>query len=273
MANDMEDVGRGDKELCSETLRVESKLFYLDLKENSRGRYLKISERGNNRERSTIIVPSAGIQWFVELFHYFSGAINTNNVISKELPIENKVFFFDVGENPRGRFLRVSESGAGPRGRSSLIVPSGGAGLTGWANFRDTLSRIYAAEAQLSGQPAVDIAPDSKADLSVGGNQRVVGPGPAPPALITAENGSQILRVGQKRFFLDPGSNHRGQFVRITEAVGPERNSIIIPCQAIPEFQEAICLVFEGLKVSPPPEEEERPASSAHTNTGAASQA
>lgn len=33
--------------------------------------------------------------------------------VSKELPIENKVFFFDVGENPRGRFLRVSESGAG----------------------------------------------------------------------------------------------------------------------------------------------------------------
>eukprot|EP00210_Caulerpa_lentillifera_P004895 g4671.t1 len=272
MANTMEDVARGDKELCSETLRVESKLFYLDLKENSRGRYLKISEKGNNRERSTIIVPSAGIQWFVELFHYFSGGTNENSgVVSKELPIENKVFFFDVGENPRGRFLRVSESGAGPRGRSSLIIPSGGAGLTGWANFRDTLSRIYAAEAQLSGQPAVPIVPDSRSELSVGGNQRVVGPGPAPPALISAENGSQILRVGQKRFFLDPGTNHRGQFVRITEAIGPDRNSIIIPCQAIPEFQEAIRLVFQGLKVSPP--EERNTTTTAPTNTGAASQA
>lgn len=106
-----------------------------------------------------------------------------SGVVSKELPIENKVFFFDVGENPRGRFLRVSESGAGwvlsfvasyywscdldrPRGRSSLIIPSGGAGLTGWANFRDTLSRIYAAEAQLSGQPAVPIVPDSGVDVS-----------------------------------------------------------------------------------------------------------
>jgi len=96
----------------------------------------------------------------------------------------------------------------------------------------------------------------------------VVGPGPAPPALISAENGSQILRVGQKRFFLDPGTNHRGQFVRITEAIGPDRNSIIIPCQAIPEFQEAIRVVFQGLKVSPP---EERPTP-AHTNAGAASQ-
>lgn len=250
MAN-IDDVTRGDKELCSETLRVESKLFYLDLKENARGRYLKVSEKGNNRERSTIIVPSAGISWFVELFHYYAGGTNEpGGPVNKELPIENKVFFFDVGENPRGRFLRVSESGAGPRGRSSLIIPSGGAGLTGWANFRDTLSRIYAAEAQLSGHvvPPTDLPP--VLDATVGGNQRVVGPGPAPPALVSADNGSQILRVGQKRFFLDPGTNHRGQFVRITEAIGPDRNSIIVPCQAIPEFQEAVRMVFEGLKLN-----------------------
>lgn len=263
----IDDVTRGDKELCSETLRVESKLFYLDLKENARGRYLKVSEKGNNRERSTIIVPSAGISWFVELFHYYAGGTNEpGGPVNKELPIENKVFFFDVGENPRGRFLRVSESGAGPRGRSSLIIPSGGAGLTGWANFRDTLSRIYAAEAQLSGHvvPPVDRPPvldvgvgdwveNGNHDFpqaTVGGNQRVVGPGPAPPALVSADNGSQILRVGQKRFFLDPGTNHRGQFVRITEAIGPDRNSIIVPCQAIPEFQEAVRMVFEGLKLN-----------------------
>lgn len=272
MTNITEDGLRGDKELCSETLRVESKLFYLDLKENTRGRYLKISEKGQNRERSTIIVPSAGIQWFVELFNYFAGGTNEQGAtVSKELPIENKVFFFDVGENPRGRFLRVSESGAGPRGRSSLIIPSGGAGLIGWANFRDTLSRIYAAEAQLSGEPVIPALPSSGADLSVGGSQRVVGPGPAPPALVSAENGSQILRVGQKRFFLDPGTNHRGQFVRITEAIGPDRNSIIVPCQAIPEFQEAVRLVFEGLKLSDPTES--RAAADAPVNTGAASQA
>ena len=33
--------------------------------------------------------------------------------MSKELPIEPKAFYFEVGENTRGRFLRVSESGAG----------------------------------------------------------------------------------------------------------------------------------------------------------------
>lgn len=52
-----------------------------------------------------------------------------------------------------------------PRGRSSLIIPSGGAGLIGWANFRDTLSRIYAAEAQLSGEPVPPV-PASGPDVS-----------------------------------------------------------------------------------------------------------
>ena len=43
----------------------------------------------------------------------------------EELQVENKAFFFDVGENPRGRFLKVSERG-GPATRSLLIVPDGG---------------------------------------------------------------------------------------------------------------------------------------------------
>lgn len=32
---------------------------------------------------------------------------------NKELAVENKVFYFAVGENQRGRFLRISESGIG----------------------------------------------------------------------------------------------------------------------------------------------------------------
>ena len=57
-------------------LQVESKLFYLDLKRNARGRYLKIAEKGTNRERSTIIVPYTGIMWFRELFNYYAGGTN-----------------------------------------------------------------------------------------------------------------------------------------------------------------------------------------------------
>ena len=67
------------RELCrndTRRLQVESKLFYLDLKRNARGKYLKIAEKGTNRERSTIIVPYTGIMWFRELFNYYAGGAN-----------------------------------------------------------------------------------------------------------------------------------------------------------------------------------------------------
>ena len=52
--------------------QIESKIFFCDAKANARGLYLKISEKGTNRERSTIIVPGQSLPWFRELFNYFA---------------------------------------------------------------------------------------------------------------------------------------------------------------------------------------------------------
>ena len=52
--------------------QIESKIFFCDAKANSRGLYLKISEKGTNRERSTIIVPGQSLPWFRELFNYYA---------------------------------------------------------------------------------------------------------------------------------------------------------------------------------------------------------
>ncbi|GFQ00736.1 transcription factor pur-alpha 1 [Phtheirospermum japonicum] len=87
-------------------MQVEHKLCYFDLKENPRGRYLKISDK-TSATRSTIIVPSNGIAWFLDLFNYYVNS-EDQDVFSKELQLDAKVFYFDVGENRRGRFLKVS---------------------------------------------------------------------------------------------------------------------------------------------------------------------
>lgn len=81
----------GDSELISKTLQIENKLFYLDLKENPRGRYLKISEK-TSTSRSTIIVPFGAIGWFLDLFNYYANANNTE-LSSKELQYDSKVSF------------------------------------------------------------------------------------------------------------------------------------------------------------------------------------
>lgn len=91
--------GGGDVELMSKTLQVEHKLFYFDLKENSRGRYLKISEK-TSATRSTIIVPSNAIYYFFDIFGYYVEAVDQpQDAVSKELQLDNKV------RGPRDLFI------------------------------------------------------------------------------------------------------------------------------------------------------------------------
>ena len=51
--------------LISEKIQVERKIFFFDLKENDRGRFLKITEDVSGR-RDTIIVPAAGLADFAQ---------------------------------------------------------------------------------------------------------------------------------------------------------------------------------------------------------------
>ena len=56
---------RIDDPLASEKIQVERKIFFLDLKENQRGRFLKITEDVGGR-RDTIMLPSSALQEFLE---------------------------------------------------------------------------------------------------------------------------------------------------------------------------------------------------------------
>ena len=56
---------RTDDPLASEKIQVDRKVFFLDLKENQRGRFLKITEDVSGR-RDTIMLPASGFQEFVE---------------------------------------------------------------------------------------------------------------------------------------------------------------------------------------------------------------
>ena len=64
-----ENAGEGDRTgsdpLASEKISVDRKIFFLDLKENSRGRFLKITEDVGGR-RDTIMLPSEAFQDFTD---------------------------------------------------------------------------------------------------------------------------------------------------------------------------------------------------------------
>ncbi|CAL9071898.1 unnamed protein product [Musa acuminata var. zebrina] len=249
--------GGNDVELLCKTLQFEHKLFYFDLKENPRGRYLKISEK-TSATRSTIIVPVGGIVWFVDLFNYY---VNTDecDAFSKELKLDTKVFYFDVGENRRGRFLKVSEASVS-RNRSTIIVPAGSSGEEGWTAFRNILheineeaSRLYIVSNQQHMEPSEHL-PGLSDDVGAGfissghTSQPVSGSDLNVDSLVELhpqdEIGSlgmsKVIRADQKRFFFDLGSNNRGHYLRISEVSRSDRSSIILPLSGLKHFHDTI---------------------------------
>ncbi|KAI4368558.1 hypothetical protein MLD38_017104 [Melastoma candidum] len=247
--------GGSDVELMCKTLQVEHKLFYFDLKENPRGRYLKISEK-TSATRSTIIVPFTGISWFLDLFNYYVTA-DEQDLFSKELQLDTKVFYFDVGENRRGRFLKVSEASVS-RNRSTIIVPAGNSREEGWAAFRDILAEVNEASRLFilpnqqnpeSAEQLVGLSDDVGAGFISGHNSQ-----PSPSSDLNADRSvelpgqeeignmgvSKVIRVDQKKFFFDLGSNNRGHFLRISEVAGSDRSSIILPLSGLRQFHEIV---------------------------------
>ncbi|KAJ6798681.1 transcription factor Pur-alpha 1-like [Iris pallida] len=256
--------GGNDVELVSKTLQFEHKLFYFDLKENPRGRYLKISEK-TSATRSTIIVPVDGIVWFLDLFGYYINS-DDQEVFSKELKLDTKVFYFDVGENKRGRFLKISEASVS-RNRSTVIVPAGSSGEEGWTAFRNILleineeaSRLFIVPNQQHVEPSEHL-PGLSDDVGAGfisghSNQSASGPDMNVDRLVEFHSPddvggmgmSKVIRVDQKRFFFDLGSNNRGHFLRISEVAGPDRSSIILPLSGLRQFHEMIGRFVEVTK-------------------------
>lgn len=62
-----EQMGEGNRQepIATEKIVIDRKIFFLDLKENQRGRYLKITEDVGGR-RDTIMVPAEVFQDFAE---------------------------------------------------------------------------------------------------------------------------------------------------------------------------------------------------------------
>uniref|UniRef100_A0A6N2MIY7 Transcription factor Pur-alpha 1 n=1 Tax=Salix viminalis TaxID=40686 RepID=A0A6N2MIY7_SALVM len=229
--------GGNDVELMCKTLQVEHKLFYFDLKENPRGRYLKISEK-TSATRSTIIVPFSGISWFLDHFNHC-------------------VFYFDIGENRRGRFLKVSEASVS-RNRSTIIIPAGISRDEGWTAFRNILAEIIEAsrlfmlpnQSSETSEHLVGLSDDVGAGFISGQGSQAPAPTSelnvdrsvelAPQDEISNLGVSKVIRVDQKRFFFDLGSNNRGHFLRISEVAGNDRSSIILPLSGLKQFHETV---------------------------------
>jgi len=60
-------MSKAGRTLATEKIEVEYKIFFLDLQENHRGRFLRITEDAGGR-RETVIIPIENAQEFTETF-------------------------------------------------------------------------------------------------------------------------------------------------------------------------------------------------------------
>ena len=74
-----------DHIIASRELQVERKHFYIEFRENERGRFLRITEEAHGR-RNTVIVPSTGLNEFNAAVDAVIIAANESNAAIKPTP-------------------------------------------------------------------------------------------------------------------------------------------------------------------------------------------
>uniref|UniRef100_A0A7S3QMX7 Uncharacterized protein n=1 Tax=Dunaliella tertiolecta TaxID=3047 RepID=A0A7S3QMX7_DUNTE len=214
-------------------MQATTKSFYVDLKENNRGRYLKVAEKGKYRAKSSVVVPASGVPQFLTLMRFYLDEAEAGRIAQpQDLIVESKIFSFNAGSNDRGQFLRVFERGGGfPTGGSSLMIPNG-LNNTYLRMFVECLEKIAA---QL-GDEAYDFSQNMPSVMPI-----LASSSPDVVNLECKETGP-VLSVGSKHFFFESRSNSRGPFMRIKEVSGGMKNLLVVPMNAITQFQEAINL-------------------------------
>jgi hypothetical protein len=63
-------------------------------------------------------------------------------ILTEQIQVERKIFSFELRENQRGRFLRITEDVGGRR--DTIIIPA-----TGLERVRDVIDRAIAANNQI----------------------------------------------------------------------------------------------------------------------------
>ncbi|XP_064537599.1 transcriptional regulator protein Pur-beta isoform X1 [Drosophila montana] len=220
-----------EQELASKMLQIQSKRFYLDVKQNRRGRFIKVAEIGADGRRSQIYLAlstaaefrdhlSSFSDYHASLVHQNVGppeSLPEDGKLKSEMMIkDNRRYYLDLKENARGRFLRVSQTITRGGPRSQIALPA-----QGMIEFRDALTDLLEEFGANDG--------GFKGDLPE----------------------ERHMKVDNKNFYFDIGQNNRGVYMRISEVKNNFRTSITIPEKCWLRFRDIFNDYCDKMKKSP----------------------
>lgn len=203
-----------EKELAAKTLNIQNFRFYIDVKENAQGRFMKITETALNGQKARIFLSVSAAREFVEKLDQvleFLSSLQTHNPESpysngllKSLSIikDNRRYFLDLKENDRIRFLRVSMLTNGTR--ANMLIPS--EGIETLRNEIADMLEVYCSDHVAS------------SNLDRG----------------------KILHSGNKLIFFDLGSNRYGAYLCISEVNKNARNMITVLEKDLTRFRDIL---------------------------------
>lgn len=221
-----------EQELATKMLQIQSKRFYLDVKQNRRGRFIRVAEIAADGRRSQIFLALSTAADFRDHLSTFSdyyaslGPPNPENVpedgkLKSEMMIkDNRRYYLDLKENARGRFLRVSQTIARGGPRSQIAIPA-----QGMIEFRDALTDLL-----------------EEFGTNDGGSDDCSFKGELPEG--------RHMRVDNKNFYFDVGQNNRGIYMRISEVKSNFRNAITIPEKCWSRFRDILTDYVDKMKKS-----------------------
>ncbi|XP_050699432.1 basic proline-rich protein-like isoform X2 [Eriocheir sinensis] len=215
----------GEQELATKMLQIQSKRFYIDVKQNRRGRFMKVAEIGADGRRNQVFLAlstAAEFRDHLSLFSDFYANLGPPNpdtlpedgkLKSETMVKDNRRYYLDLKENSRGRFLRVSQTIARGGPRCQIAIPA-----QGMIEFRDALQELL-----------------DEFGTDDGGYKGELPEG-------------RHMRVENKNFYFDIGQNNRGIYMRISEVKTNFRTAITIPEKSWSRFRDIFADYVDKMK-------------------------
>ena len=223
---------QNDEELGSKELKIGEKKYFIDIKVNDQGKFVKIVEtQTGGVGRLTYNLGKA-----VELRDVLSKFVETTESMG-DIPVDleeqetietvtfranRRVYYCDLRQNQDGRFVKLTQA-SGPNKYYVYIpcLPS-----DSLKDFRDALSSLL----------------DEHGD-----KERAIPPRGPEPAFIDNLPNSREVRAGGKKFYFDVNQNQRGVFIKLAEG----RAHINIPHSSWSKMAEVFAALADELPYVP----------------------